>query len=528
MQAWLRRLLVMCSIAAYQCGIAESSEPETIDEIEVVAVTPLHGAGIDRRKVPANVQSAIAEQLNEQNALDLSQYMNRNFASVFVNEAQGNPLQNDVQYRGFVASPLLGLPQGLALYQDGVRLNEVFGDTVNWALVPDTAIARVDLIPGSHPAFGLNSLGGALSMKSKNGFENAGAAAELSGGSFGRFQLAAELGGKFSDSLAYYVNGSYFSEDGWRDFSPSDANRFFGNVAWERDASHIVAAFTYADTDLVGNGAAPVQLLDINRSEIFTHPDQTRNSLAMLALNGVHRFDESLSLAWNAFYRQSDIDTLNGDDSDFEECEDPVNAGFICLDGDAGDDEEVAVDQNGDPIPANSSTDSATINRSQTYQDSYGTSIQLILNSELSNTSTNQFLAGASASVGTAKFFAGTELGALSESRGAVSSGSFLQEGFTQLRTESITYSLYLMNTFSLGDVFSLNVSGHYNQTSIELRDQLGTALNGDHDFNRLNPAIGFTYRFSQSAQFYAGYAESNRTPSPVELTCADPDDPCR
>lgn len=66
--------------------------------------------------------------------------MKRNLSGVFVNDAQDNPLQPDVQYRGFVGSPLPGLPQGIAVYQDGVRVNEPFGDTVNWALVPESAI----------------------------------------------------------------------------------------------------------------------------------------------------------------------------------------------------------------------------------------------------------------------------------------------------------------------------------------------------------------------------------------------------
>ena len=523
---WRRILLSLLAAAVTSVAIAE--EPKSIDEIEVIGVTPFGGEGLDRHKVPAHVQSATADQLAEQHALDLSQYMNRNFTGIFINEAQSNPLQNDIQFRGFVASPLLGLPQGLALYQDGVRINEVFGDTVNWALVPDRAIASLDLVAGSHPLFGLNSLGGALSIKTKNGFEHQGAAIEISGGSFDRLEIASEIGGIINDALAYYVNGSYFSENGWRDFSPSDARRFFGSIAWEDDTSNIFTTFTYADTDLIGNGSAPVQLLMSNRAAIFTHPDQTQNLLAMLSLGGDHALKDSASLAWNVYYRQSDINTLNGDDSDFEECEESVNLGFICLDTEEGEDEIVALDQNGIPIPANLATDSATVNRSRTDQNGYGASVQFTLNSEFSGTSSNQLLVGASASVGDVIFFASSELGFLSETRAAISSGLFLQDEFTQLKAETTSYSIYLMNTVTLNENFSVSVSGQYNRTNIELRDLLGTALNGDHDFDRFNLAFGITYRMLPYAQFYAGYAESSRTPSPVELTCADPNDPCR
>lgn len=520
--------MLVSILAAAVTSLAIAEEQEAIDEIEVIGVTPLGGDGVDRRKVPANVQSATADQLAEQHALDFTEYMNRNFAGIFINEAQSNPLQNDIYFRGFVASPLLGLPQGLALYQDGVRINEVFGDTVNWALVPDRAISSLDLVPGSHPAFGLNSLGGALTIKSKNGFEYQGFAAEISGGSFGRFEIASEIGGVFSDALAYYVNASYFNENGWRDFSPSDAKRLFGSIGWEGDTSDIFTTLTYADTDLVGNGAAPVQLMESNRKAIFTHPDQTQNLLTMLSVRGDHELDNSKSLAWNVYYRQSDIDTLNGDDTDFEECEESINLGFICLETAEGEDEIVALDQSGNPIPADSATDSATINRSRTDQISYGASVQFTLNSEFGSTGDNQLVAGASASVGDVDFLASSELGSLSETRGTVSSGLFVQDEFTQLKTETTTYSVFLMNTVSIGENFSLSLSGQYNHTDIELRDQLGSALNGDHAFDRFNPAIGITYHLSPNAQLYAGYAESNRTPSPVELTCADPDDPCR
>src|SRR5262249_47656322 len=148
-----------------------------IETIEVVGVTPL-GGNVDTDRIAANVQTATAEELREQNALDLADFMNRAMGSVFVNEAQSNPLQPDVQYRGFVGSPLLGLPQGLAVYQDGVRVNEPFGDTVSWALIPENAISSLYLVPGSNPLFGLNTLGGAIAVRTKDGFSDAKTRAE--------------------------------------------------------------------------------------------------------------------------------------------------------------------------------------------------------------------------------------------------------------------------------------------------------------------------------------------------------------
>ncbi len=159
--------------------------------VEVIGVTPLPGLGVPAAQVPANVQAVTGAEIMRQHPLNLPEFMSQRLSGVSVNENQGNPFQPDLTYRGFAASPLLGTPQGISVYQDGVRINEPFGDTVNWDLIPTSAISTINLIPGSNPLFGLNTLGGALSIRTKSGAQYPGAAAALQGGSFGRH--AAEL-----------------------------------------------------------------------------------------------------------------------------------------------------------------------------------------------------------------------------------------------------------------------------------------------------------------------------------------------
>src|SRR5215813_10768682 len=154
--------------------------------VEVIGVTPLPGVGAPRDSVPANVQTGGAAELRNPGVLTLPDFMERDLDSVKVNAAQGNPFQPDVNFRGFTASPLLGTQPGLSVFQDGVRVNEPLGDTVNWDLIPKTAIRDMTLIPGSNPIFGLNTLGGSLAITTKSGFDSPGLAAELYGGSFGR------------------------------------------------------------------------------------------------------------------------------------------------------------------------------------------------------------------------------------------------------------------------------------------------------------------------------------------------------
>ena len=149
-------------MASLFCAPLLGQQP--LETVEVIGTTPL-GAALDADRITSNVQTATSEEIRELGALDLTDFMRRSFTNVFVNEAQNNPLQPDLRYRGFVGSPLLGLPQGIAVYQDAVRINEPFGDTVNWALIPLSAIDTVNLMPGSNPLFGLNALGGTISIR---------------------------------------------------------------------------------------------------------------------------------------------------------------------------------------------------------------------------------------------------------------------------------------------------------------------------------------------------------------------------
>ena len=212
------------------------------------------GVDLAREEIAAPVQTANALDVQDSGALDLADFLNRRLNGVNVNEVQGNPFQPDVNYRGYTASPLLGTPQGLSVYMDGVRLNQPFGDVVSWDLIPRIAIAETTLMPGSNPLFGLNTLGGALSVETKDGRSHPGASLELSGGSFGRKTAEFEYGGSSAKGLSWYVAGNLFFEDGWRDDSPSDVRQFFGKLGWQGATTSLGLSLAYADNSLTGNG----------------------------------------------------------------------------------------------------------------------------------------------------------------------------------------------------------------------------------------------------------------------------------
>src|SRR5256884_4055703 len=190
-------MLVLVPAAAW----AQASAVQ-LPTIEVVESSPLSRADLDRDKLPANIQTLSAPDLDHAKSPDLLQAIGQHLPGVTLSDQTGNPFQLDVNYRGFVASPVLGTPQGIAVYQNGVRINEVFGDTVNWDLIPEMAIRRMTLVP-NNPIYGLNALGGALSLEMKNGFTYQGAEAEARGGSFGRRGVSAQAGGQAGNVAAY-------------------------------------------------------------------------------------------------------------------------------------------------------------------------------------------------------------------------------------------------------------------------------------------------------------------------------------
>ena len=162
-----------------------------------------------------------------------------------INEVAGNPFQPNVEFRGFVGSPVAGTPQGLAVYQNGVRINEAFGDTVNWDLIPTAAIKSVAVVT-NNPAFGLNALGGAVTVQMKDGFSYHGAEINTMGGSFGRIQGSAQWG-KQVDNFAVYGALEGLHDDGFRNFSPSDIRRFYGDVGYRNDGNEFHLNMGLAD-----------------------------------------------------------------------------------------------------------------------------------------------------------------------------------------------------------------------------------------------------------------------------------------
>ena len=234
---------------------------------------------------------------------------------MYVNEIQGNPYQPDLNYRGYTASPLLGTPQGVSVYMDGVRLNQPFGDVVSWDLIPKFAVSEVALMPGSNPLFGLNTLGGALSLQTKDGRGGNHTEIAFTGGSFGRKIGEFETGGSNSKGLSWYGATNLFFEDGWREHSPSDVRQFFGRLGWQNSDTSLGLTAFYANNSLIGNGLQEQRLLWADYNSVYTIPDKTANLSPAFNFLARHRVGK-VQLSGNVYQRYIRTNTLNGDLND--------------------------------------------------------------------------------------------------------------------------------------------------------------------------------------------------------------------
>ena len=567
------RNIIAVSVSVVLSAQALAEDVEQISNVEIapvvidlISITPVLGVGLPVEKIPYNVQSSSSSDLDQGTNLDITDFMERSFNSVNINEAANNPLQPDLQYRGFTASPLLGLPQGLAVYQNGVRVNEVFGDTINWDLIPEGSIHSMNLIGGANPVFGLNTLGGTISIETKNGFNFEGTNAEMYNAStHGRNVFSLETGGN-DGTVGYYGMVQYFDEDGWRDASPSDSLNVFS--AWsyrDEDTTSFDLNINYADTDLIGNGAIPIEFANQDYDGIFTSPDQTFNEMIMVQAQGQHWYNDDHQISGNVFYRRNKTVTFNGDGTEFEECEfldgteflieadedelEDGGAGVAC-DGTVanlatflanatglGIDVEVVENQNGNQISSTNGFEPDDLdglqNRSDRTQKNYGFTLQNAFYDDLFDKQ-NQLITGFGYTYGDVVFNSSQELASLNADRSTQGTSNFVPDEGTAADSEVTTKSLFFTDTFSATEKLDVTFSTRWNHTNVKLTDKGGRgftsarpALTGDHDFHRVNPAFGLTYKADAGLNSYFSYSESSRAPTAVELACAEPTAPC-
>ncbi len=514
--------LALPSIATAQTAPAPLGR-DAPEQITVVGTSPLLGAGVDRDLVPAQTSVLGSADIARNGTPDLLQALNEQVGGINLDSASGNPEQPSLLYHGFEASPLQGTEQGLAVYVNGARFNQPFGDTVNWEVIPSIAIGRLNL-EGSNPVFGLNALGGSLNLQLKNGFSYQGAEADLSGGSFGQVLGELQYGVQKGDT-SLYLAGSELHQDGWRDLQSSDVQDFYADAGFRRDGTELHAGLSLANSVLNGPGTAPMELLAADPAAQFTAPNLIANRFIGFNLNGTQAVSDTVSVQGVAYYQYLLQRVVNGNTPDDAPCGD--GSGLLC---------------SGPGMPSTTRGSAvipdflhggpySELDVQTTNTNGYGASAQVTDTGRVFGLE-NHLVGGVSFDGAQTTFSAAGIIGGLTPvTRVFVGPGVVIDESGNNVPVRvGVTdayVGAYVSDTLNLTPALAATASGRFNNAEIDLVDRNGGDLTGQHSYNRFNPAIGATYKAAPWLTAYAGYSEANRAPTPAELSCANPNESC-
>ncbi|MDA8249958.1 MAG: TonB-dependent receptor [Rhodospirillales bacterium] len=496
-----------------------------LPEVDVTASPELLSAPIPRDQVPAAVSTVTGQEVVRTGIPDMMGALNQNVPGVSLQNSGGNPQQPELTYHGFTASPLDGAQQGLAVYLNGVRFNQPFGDTVQWDVIPAIAIARMDL-EGANPVFGLNALGGSLSVKLKNGFTFHGGDASVYGGSFGQMGANFEWG-REKDGTSTYVAANVMDEQGWRDQQQTRLRQIYADLGWRGDAAEAHLSVTAARNTLDQPGTVPVQLLAASRSAVFSGPNDSYNQYLQVAGNLAYDISDKTSLQATAYYTNLSQRVINGNTPNFQQCS--ISTGFLC----EQDGVTPLTGRNGAPIPAFAGAGPySQMSLQGVDTNGYGASLQATDTRKVFGFA-NNLIVGASFDGGITTFDGNTLAGGFNPvtvnfvGPGISIAQADLSLAPVRVNTTNAYYGVFVNDVVELTKRLALTLSGRMNVAQIDLADQNGTALNGNHTYSHFNPGVGLTYRLGGGVSAYGSYAMSNRAPTPAELSCASAASPC-
>ena len=509
--------------------VAEEMPEAPIARVEVVGVVPFADSGGDPRLLPYAVQTLDRDALRGAQGANLLEAMARRLHGVNRNEITGSPFQADLTYHGFRASPILGTGQGLSVYLDGVRVNEPFGDVVNWDMLPEAALKRVWLVSGSNPLYGLNTLGGAIALETRSGRTDPGFEGAFSVGAHGRRRADLAYGMRGPDGWHGFAAATLFDEDGWRAQSAGRLGNLFVKAGREGRDTDWQLTLLGGRSRMLGNGLVPSYRLDdgalepglyeADRRAVYTFPDRTRNRLLQGAVKLTQRLAQDRELTASAYARNSRRDTVGGDVGDayadyVEDC-----AGGFLADGSPADPDDCGVTR-----AQGAALHPASLNTTSTRQIGRGASIDLA-----QALGAHRFNVGAAWDRSRVDFAQYEQEAFFTSARGVVADPEEEREPASAVTGSARALGVYATATLALSSATHVTASARYNHARVAntLTTEDGPRAPEAFTYKRLNPALGVTH-LRAGLTWFANLAQSNRVPTVIELGCADPDEPCR
>ncbi len=452
---------------------AHGQQPEPISrlpEIRIVAPPEMQTLG-PRSSVPNRVDVLTDADVREARPQVVPDLLER-LPGVTLQNEQGTSFQPNLTLRGFTTSPVTGLPQGLSVFLDGVRLNEPTVEEVNFDLIPLEDLERIEVIRGPSVLFGRNTLGGALNLVTRRGEEIREIVPELAAGSFGRQQYRLRLSGE-ARPVDYWVSLTENHEDGFRDFTSARVSRVFAKLGVRQGGLDATVSYQYSNDRILQAGSLPESLLRQDRAANFT-PDFFRPELHQGIVNIRGVIDEHWTVSANGFVRALSTEQFNANS-----------------------------------LGPNSRLLNDTV--------SSGGALQLTHRSTVAGLA-NTLTVGAEYTrhrVGSRTFEESAADGRtlqanVADTQDAV--GAFVQDALVLFR-----------DVWVKGSSVVLTAAGRWDGLRHDIEDRLGGDSGGVHRFDRFNPRAGLNLNLSDRVGLYASYAEGFRAPAFLELTCAGP-----
>lgn len=483
------------------CADAQQTPPEEPVRLPPVIVTAparLTVEPVPLSSVPAAVDVMSGQQLREDASRSLQESLTR-LPGVTVNDEQGNKAQLGISLRGFFGSSVTGIPQGISVFLDGVRVNEPDVEQINFDLLPMDDLERMELIRGPSAVFGRNTLAGSLNLTTPRGGPKREFVPELEVGSFGYQKYRLRASGT-EGLVDYYFGGSFVHEDGWRADSESRLGQVFGKLGYRHSDTDATLSFQYANNRIEQAGSLPASVLKENRSANFTGGDFYQPTLFFGIGNIRQDLGGGFAVSLNTFGRHLDVEQFNvsliGDNT----------RGFTTTTAAGG---TLQVSHQGDVLGGDNR---AIVGVEYTHH-----AVKNRVFEEKNDRSLAECIEEAIA--------AGDDPATACPLRGLSS----------DVRDDQHAVGAYVEDIIELSkglwfpkDSLVLTVAGRWDWLQHRITDKGPfdddrPSSAGTSTFQRFTPRIGLNYNFTPDTGMYVSYSQGFRAPAFLELTCANP-----
>lgn len=408
----------------------------------------------------------------------------RRLPGVTLFDDQGSRLQPELDLRGFIVSPVVGQPQGVSVFLDGVRINEPDAQEVNFDLIPMDAVVRAELVRGPSAMFGKNSLAGSLLLFTDRGSSHSQTSVDGDAGPYAYRSASLKTGGRLGD-VDGFLTARLSGEDGWRQATGARTRMLFGNVGRTRDSSDVALTVMYANDKLFEAGSLPESYLNADRRINYTPGDFFQPEVLHLALRGQRQLGGG-QISGNVFWRRNAYEQYNGN------------------------------------IPAPNS-DGVVRSRSA------GGLAEWVGLGDIAGVPTT-LTVGAEYSHGDVayRFSAVDRPGVVAGADDLLDLGCQIPTGLcTNIKTREDNAAFYTQAAVSFTPSLALTAAMRADYVRLPIVDLITPANGATSTYHHLSPKVGVNYQPSDAIRAYAAFNTGFHAPAALELSCADAHSPC-